>query len=514
VSPPLPPAIALWETIARKPSQIAVASPAHAPLSFGALGHGIARLAMGLADRGVGPGDRVAAQLPHGPLAVAALWACWQRGAVWVPLSPALPPAARDARLAEVAPRLLLCAPSPQAPDGVSTAGVPTWHPSGWTESPAPSTPPACPLPDVGPDALAVILYTSGSRGPGKGVMLGHANLGFTAAAIARALTLTHRDRILNTLPLHHSYGLYQLWAGLACGATIVLEPPPALAPALATALERHRATVLPATPGLVRLLLALRTPPPLPALRLVTQAADALAPEDAQRLRETWPHTVLRRMYGLTECGRVSIEADDDRPAAATSVGRPLPGTAVQLVDDDGREVGPGRPGRLWVRGPHVMQGYWQRPDETARALRPTAVDHADAGGRPAGGPWLDTGDRFVQDADGCLHFHGRDDDRIKCRGERISAHEIEAVLMRHPAVAECAVVGQPHALLGERIVAHVVRHADAASQAVDAATLASHCHRWLEPLHCPQQLQFHTALPKNELGKVLVAQLRAGHR
>ncbi len=467
--------------------------------TYAALAREIGQWRSRLLALGVGQGNRVVSLQGRRAGGVAAMWACWDLGAAWVPLAQAMPAAALNDHLARLQPAAVLTAsgePLPVEP---------------------PREPPAEGPPS--PPQLAAILHTSGSRGAPKGVMLSHANLAFTAAAITQRLGLRADDRLYCALPLHHSYGLYQLWAGLGAGACVVLAEAVSLGPRLAQQVNHHRATVLPATPGLLRLLLQRQHPTQLPTLRLITQAADSLTPPEARRVREAWPQARLVRMYGLTECGRVSIETDDDRPAWDSSVGRPLPGTRVCIVDEHGHPQPPGQAGRLWVQGPHVMQGYWAQPQATATVLvtrmvtgcpsSPSSLEtpHALTSSTEAG-PWLDTGDILIQDSDGCLHFQARESDRLKCRGERVSAASVREAVMAHAAVLDCAIVGRPHPALGQQIEAHVVLQV---GESCTAAELAEHCRERLEPGHCPQRFQFWPALPKSELGKVNTTALLA---
>lgn len=480
----LAPAEGLWHWIRQTPDRCALICPDGQPMRFAALGAHVLEQAAALRAANVGAGDRVVSLLERGPAAVVHLWACWQLGAVWVPLAPTLPAQALEERLRSLQPAALL-----RPAEGGANLAKAVSIESLVAGEPALAAPAA---------PLAVLLFTSGSRGRPKAVMLTHDNLAFTASAIAQELALLPEDRIYCALPLHHSYGLYQLWAGLARGACVILGEPVSLGPPLARQCLEHQATVLPATPGLLQLLLSRGNPPALPALRLITQAADSLSDTLAQQVRTAWPHARLARIYGLTECGRVSIESADDRASGGTSVGRPLPGTAVRIVDEQGQALPSGQEGRLWVQGPHVTPGYWQDPALTAATLKTMPGEDA----------WLDTGDEFVQDADGCLHFRGRSTDVIKCRGERISAMDVQTVLMRHPCVLECTVLGRAHPAQGQRVEAHVVLRE---GQAVQAWELAEHCRQWLEPAHCPQAFQFHQRLPKNELGKVIKADLLA---
>ena len=297
---------------------------------------------------------------------------------------------------------------------------------------------------------LAAIVYTSGSTGAPKGAAFQHRGLRFAARAIAGYLGLTGEDRILSALPLSHIYGLSQLLVAVRSAATLVLEQGVAFPGRLVTALERERISVLPGVPTLWQVLLGLQglRERELGGLRVLTNAGAALPPARVAEVRRLFPRARLFAMYGQTECNRVCWLAPEELDARPASVGVPLPGTDVWIEDGAGRRVAPGETGELVVRGPHVMQGYWNDPVASARKLRP---------GRRPSERVLRTGDLFRTDADGYLHFVARGDDIIKCRGEKVAPAEVEAALLRCAGVREAAVVGVEDELLGQAVVAHV---------------------------------------------------------
>lgn len=453
-------------------------------LDFASLWRGAGAIARRLRARGVRTGDRVVLQRAPDADWVQAWFGIWRCGAVAAPLSHRLPEADARARVAELAAAAWLRdEPWPTTDTAPEDDAAPTAVP---------------------PSQLAAILYTSGTQARPKGVMLDQAHFAFSGAVLRDTLGLRTEDRVLCLLPLHHTYGLSQLMAALPAGAAVVLEPAPAWPAVLLQRIAGSGCTVLPATPTLVAQLAALREPSavPVPAWRAISVASDALPPERLAWLRRTWPALAIWPMYGQTECGRASILDAALVDRLPGSVGRGLPGTQVWLRDPDGRRIdGPGR-GELVVQGPHRMRGYWQRPEETAAALGP------DPDGGPE--PVLHTGDLARRDADGWLWIEGRLDDLIQCRGERVGPREIEAVLLAHPDVTECAVVGRPDAALGQRIEAHVVLRPGAAA---DVGALSAHLRTRLEPSRWPQRIQFHAALPKTELGKLARGRLPHDH-
>jgi acyl-CoA synthetase (AMP-forming)/AMP-acid ligase II len=202
--------------------------------------------------------------------------------------------------------------------------------------------------------------------------------------------------------------------------------------------------------------------------------------------------------MYGLTECKRVSYLPPEELDRRPTSVGIPIPNTEVWIVDEDGRRALPGAIGELVVRGSHVMRGYWEAPEETARALRP---------GPLPGEQVLYTGDLFRMDDEGFLYFVGRKDDIIKSRGEKVSPREVENVLHALEGISEASVLGVPDEILGEEIIAFVVVSAGAKLTEQD---VLAHCAHHLEDYMVPRRVEFCSALPKTPSGKISKAQIR----
>jgi amino acid adenylation domain-containing protein len=340
---------------------------------------------------------------------------------------------------------------------------------------------------------LAALVYTSGSTGNPKGVMLTHLNMVSAATSITTYLENTPDDIIVNLLPLSFDYGLYQALMSAQTGATLILERSFAYPHAVLQLLAKERVTGFPIVPTIAAILLQMDLSKyPLPCLRYITNTAAALPVEHIQRLRRLFPQARLYSMYGLTECKRVSYlppEQLDERPG---SVGRGMPNEEVYIVDDQGNRLPPGIVGELVVRGANVMKGYWNDPEETAKKLKP---------GPLPGEFVLHTGDLFRADEEGYLYFVGRRDDIIKSRGEKVAPREVENVLCAHPQVAEAAVVGVPDALLGQAIVAYVSPRDGAQTTAQE---LLRHCSQHLEDFMIPQRIFILNVLPKTANGKV----------
>jgi amino acid adenylation domain-containing protein len=347
---------------------------------------------------------------------------------------------------------------------------------------------------------LATIIYTSGSTGFPKGVMSPHTMVVAAATSITQYLENTPDDVILNVLPLSFDYGLYQVLMGFKVGATIIVEDGFAFPYRVLELVHKEKVTGLPGVPTLFALLLQIKDVQGMafPHLRYLTNTAAALPVSHIQRLRQTFPEAKLYSMYGLTECKRVSYLPPEELDRRPASVGVAIPNTEVYIVDDAGNRVLPGQVGELVVRGSHVMRGYWEAPEATAKALRP---------GPYSGEQVLCTGDLFRTDEDGFLYFVGRKDDIIKSRGEKVSPREVENVLHALDGVVEAAVVGVPDELLGEAILAALVV---ANGTTLSEREVIAHCARHLESFMVPKHVEFRSGLPKTSTGKISRMQLR----
>jgi acyl-CoA synthetase (AMP-forming)/AMP-acid ligase II len=341
---------------------------------------------------------------------------------------------------------------------------------------------------------LAALIYTSGSTGNPKGVMMRHQSMVFTMQSLCRYLRLSRDDRILNFLPLAFDYGLYQLLMAVRLGGTLILEQSFTFPRDIVARASEHQATVFPGVPTVFSGLRGLAREQPgleLPAVRRVTNTAAALPPAITRELRAIFPNALIFAMYGLTECKRVSYlepELLDERP---TSVGRAIPGTEATVLVD-GRPAAPGEVGILHVRGPHVMVGYWNLPEQTAEML---------VAGPTPGEQMLCTQDSFTVDEQGFLFFVGRTDDIIKSGGQKVSPVEVENALHGLPEVRDAAVVGVPHEAFGEAIRAFVVLHAGASLTEQDVIRT---CRGRLEAFMVPHEVVFLPELPSTESGKI----------
>ena len=348
-------------------------------------------------------------------------------------------------------------------------------------------------LPEDGIDLdIAAIVYTSGSTGTPKGVVLSHGNIVAAVASITSYLGNTHRDIILNVLPLSFDYGLYQVLMAFAVGGTLILERSFAYPPVLLETLVRERVTGFPIVPTIAALLVRQDlTRYDFSALRYITSTGAALPPSHITAIRTMLPGVRLYSMYGITEAKRVSFLAPEEIDVRPESVGKPMPNVDVFVADPEGR-LSPTGVGELVVRGPNVMQGYWGKAEETDAVLRP---------GLLPGERVLFTGDIFRIDDEGYMYFVGRKDDIIKCCGEKVSPREIENALHELPGVLEAAVFGVPDPILGTAIQACVTVEPAAGLTEQD---VARYCAQRLEDLLVPRVVQFLREMPRTTTGKI----------
>ena len=341
---------------------------------------------------------------------------------------------------------------------------------------------------------LASIIYTSGSTGDAKGVMLTHLNMVSATRSISSYLGLRQDDVIICVLPLAFDYGLYQVLMALKVGATLVLERSFAFPVKALEVMARERVTVFPGVPTMFSLLMNLKGLDKfdLSALRMITNTAAALSEEHIRRLRALFPQARLFSMYGLTECKRVTYLPPEQLDIRPTSVGRGMPNEEVWLVDESGHRLPNGSTGELVIRGSNVMRGYWEKPVETAKRLKP---------GPLPGEMVLYSGDLFRTDEEGWLYFVARSDDIIKSRGEKISPREVENAIYSLEGVLDAAVVGVPDEVLGQAVKAFVVLKE---GHHLSEREVIRHCLGRLENFMAPKYVEFVPELPKTDTGKI----------
>jgi amino acid adenylation domain-containing protein len=477
----------LAASAARNPQGIALIDRSRT-LTYGELERQSNGLAQALRARGVVRGDRVGIDLEKSLEAIVAIFGILKAGAAYVPIDPRAP-ARRAAFLArDCAMRALVTSRArltnlrtelDPLPEALLIDG------GDWSADAAP--PPG----EASEHDLAYILYTSGSTGEPKGVMISHrASLAFVNWAV-RELAPHAGDRFASHAPLHFDLSVLDIFAAVAAGASISLVPA-ATAPfprSLADWIEGAGITVWYSVPSaLVQLVLrgglerhGFRR------LRLALFAGEVFPVAHLRGLMRAWPAATFYNLYGPTEtnvCTAYRVPAELPAGDAPLPVGRACAGTEVFDLD-----------GELYVRGPTLMQGYWNRPRESAAAL---LADPRDPG---AGARVYRTGDLVRRDPAGDWHFLGRRDSQVKSRGYRIELGEVEAALRRHPAVAEAAVLAVPHPEFGCVLRAAVVARPGAA---LAGAELAAFCAAQLPPYMVPAEFSLLEALPLTSTGKL----------
>ena len=470
--------------------------------TFGQLNSRCTEIARGLVELGLEPGQRVALMAQNSIDYVAAFFAILKAGGAIVPFSPAY-----TAR--EIAAQLVDCEPSAAIVDfdlmsrftegGGSSIPAQKRISIGKSEGSQgcdlddlkPSSGKTIPFPPPSADRVAVIAYSSGTTGAPKGVMLTHRNLVTNLIQFQHQdpVPITDRDTFLNHLPFTHIYGMNVLMAeAIAVGATQVImsryDPEE-----LVALISRHRATLLFTVPPV---LLSLIHMPriqdrDLASLRYVNSGAAPLPPEVAREFR-TLTGVPVKQGYGLTETSP-AINTDFYAHAELESVGPPLADTEERVLDlrDPGKVVNPGEIGELVVRGPQVMRGYWRDPGLTSRVL----VDG-----------WFYTGDMARMDERGYVYIVGRTKEMIKYKGYTVAPAELEALLLEHPLVQDCAVAGVADPEAGEIPKAFVVLKT---GQTVSADALIDFLRGKVAGYKRVRQVEFVDAIPRSPSGKIL---------
>jgi len=450
------------------------------------------RLAYGLASLGVRHGDRVAYLGPNHHTFLEALFATGQLGAIYVPLNWRLAPPELAYQLSDCGARVIIVAPSCAGLVGeVNIPTVPLGEPYEQILAP----PPLSDLDEhVDPDETCMILYTSGTTGRAKGAMLTHANITWNSVNLLIDVDLASDEVTLVVAPMFHVAALNQtVLPTLLKGGRVILVP--SFDPEQVLRLiARHRVTYLFGVPTMF--LAMARTPGWAEAdLSSVRSAICGGAPVPTAVIAAYQERGVtFMQGYGLTEAAPgVLFLRRDESVRKAGSAGTPVFFTDVRLARPDGGAVQPGEPGEILAHGPNIMAGYWQRPEETAEVLSSDG--------------WLRTGDIGVADEDGFITIRDRTKDLIISGGENIYPAEVEEVLYRHPAVAECAVVGVPDDHWGEVGCAVVVLRDGAAA---DADELMSFLNGRIARFKVPKSVLFTDSLPRTASGKVLKSAIR----
>ena len=472
------------------------------PVSFRALDEGIGQLAGALAGTfAIKRGDRIAILAYNRPEYVALVFAAARLGAIVVPLNWRLAPPEHGHILADADPALIIVDGdlAGRADDLARLAprahrGSIEFSAEGWTDlADACEVAARPPEPAGRPEDPVLLVYTSGTTGRPKGAVITQSAVTWNAVNSVWAHDFTSEDRVLTTLPLFHVGGLnIQTLPALHAGATVVLHP--RFEPArVIDAIERDGVTLTVLVPAQLELLAAdpRWRSADVSGLRSISTGSTIIG--EAFVRKDLHRGVPLLQVYGATEtCPIAAYQRREDAPAHPGSIGKPALHCELRLVDEQGRDVAPGESGEIWVRGANVMDGYWDKPRETAAAL--------------AGG-WYRTGDVAHADADGWLYVDGRRRDVIISGGENVYPAEIENVLAACPGVAEVAVVGRPDERWGEAVVAVVV---PARGAALTRDGLCAFLDGRVARYKHPRDVVIADALPRTALGKVKREELK----
>ena len=476
----------------------------------------VERMANGLNALGMGRGERVAVYLNKRTESVVAYFAASLAGGVFVPVNPVLKPAQVGHILRDCAVSVLVTSTAHATAlrdEMVDCVGLHHiivvddddcgLHSPGriqvhtWSGLPSKPCGQQNGSPRIDSD-VAAILYTSGSTGSPKGVVLSHRNMVAGAVSVASYLENTSNDVILSVLPLSFDAGFSQLTTAFSVGACVVLMDY-LLPQDVPKAIAKFGVTGLTGVPPLWNQLVKLKWPnEATDKLRYIANTGGAMPTATLDSLRQLLPQTKVFLMYGLTEAFRSTYLPPDQLDSRPTSIGKAIPNAEILVVREDGSICDSGEPGELVHRGALVALGYWNDPDRSATRFKP-APNQARELPFPELAVW--SGDTVTRDDEGYLYFVGRKDDMIKSSGYRISPTEIEEVIYKSGLVTECAALGIPHPELGQAVVIA------ACAQVKDEKTseaIVSACKEALPNFMIPSRIVWHDLLPKNPNGKV----------
>jgi long-chain acyl-CoA synthetase len=463
-----------------------------AQFSYAELDDRSARLTTLLREKGMEPGDRVGVMLPNVPEFPVAYYGVLRAGVVVVPMNVLLKRREIAFYLEDSGAKLLLawhgfCA---EARDGAADAGAELIEvePAGFAEMLA-AMDPTPGLADTAAEDTAVILYTSGTTGKPKGAELTHANLARNAEVSARTTSeIVAGDVVLGALPLFHSFGqTVGMNASLRVGACLTLVPKFDPGGALET-MQRDRVTHFYGVPTMFGALLhhPERESFDTSSLRICITGGASMPVEVLRGFEAAFGAKVMEG-YGLSETSPVACSNHPDRERKAGSIGTPIEGVEMQVVDEDDNLVEQGEVGEIVIRGHNIMKGYWQRPEATAEAMR---------------GGWFHSGDMARTDEEGYFYIVDRKKDLIIRGGYNIYPREVEEVLYEHPKIREAAVVGVPHDEWGEEIGAAVVLHD---GEELSPEEVSAYVKERIAAYKYPRLVWFLDELPKGPTGKIL---------
>ena len=436
--------------------------------TFGEIGSRARRMANALRERGFRPGDRLAVQLANRVELIDLYLACLRLGVIFVPVNALYREREVTHILHDAKPRFFVTRDN--LAELIADAGAASAD---------------CAAASLDGNSPAALVYTSGTTGASKGAILTHNNFAANAVNLLACWQITAADRFLLALPLFHVHALgngLHCWMLSGCRMRLLerFEHQRAV-----TEFTDFRPTLFFGVPTMYTRLLETR--PEIArtigrSMRLFVSGSAPLPPQVLENFRALFGHTILER-YGMTET-LMNISNPYTGERRQGSIGFPLPGVSVRLLDDAGVEVAPGEIGEVHLKGPNVFAGYWEKPEATMAAFRDG---------------WFRTGDLASVSPDGYYRLCGRRSDLIICGGFNVYPREIEEFLMEQPEVAEAAVAGVPDGLKGEVPVAWIVARGD-----FDAAVLEARCRRNLASFKVPRVFVRVDQLPRNALGKV----------
>jgi malonyl-CoA/methylmalonyl-CoA synthetase len=470
--------------------------------TYGDVERASGRMANLLGALGLKPGDRVATQVEKTAEALVLYLAVLRAGMVFLPMNPAYQRHEIEYFLGDATPGLFVCRPQARALADAAArkAGVPQVLElddngrGSLIDAAAPHADGFATVPRSGDD-LAAILYTSGTTGRSKGAMLSHRNLAVNAQTLHDYWRFRPGDVLLHMLPIFHVHGLFvACHCALINGSAMFFEPKFDARRAVALLPEStvfmgvptHYVRLL-AEPGFTR--------ETCRNMRLFVSGSAPLLKETFERFKARSGHTILER-YGMTEGGMFTSNPYYGERRGGT-VGFPLPGTELRIVDDEGKRCPHGGVGNLQVRGDNVFVGYWRMPDKTKEEFT------ADG--------WFKTGDLGSRSPDGYISISGRSKDLVITGGLNVYPKEIEEVIDALPGVAESAVIGVPHPDFGEAVTAVVVRQRNPEGEALSEASIVAALRTELAGFKLPKRVYLVDDLPRNAMGKVQKKALRA---
>lgn len=468
-------------------------------VTYSDFNHKVDCFASALAANGVKTGDTVAILLENSPQFLIAFYGILRTGAVAVPMNPGYTENEIAYILSDCKAKAVVAVPSQKSNLSdlqeklshleliIYTGSVDSCLSFDHLLKQANQANPVFESPSFSEDALAIILYTSGTTGHPKGAMLSHRNMASNAESTRAFLKINSEDRVIAVLPMFHVFCLTVcLNASILSAATILILPKFSPSKVFQT-IRQHQATLFVGVPTMYNFMIHQPEPTAEDAASLrVCISGGSSMPVELLHKFESRFGVILLEGYGLSEASPVTAFNRMEEIRKPGSIGKDIPGVKNKVVDPDGKEVPRGEVGELIVQGPNVMLGYYGQPESTALTLREG---------------WLYTGDMAIMDEDGYIFIVDRKKDMIIVGGYNVYPREVEEVLYQHPFVLEAAVIGVPDQEYGERVKAYIVKKAEEVS--VD--DLFAFCQEKLVKYKVPREIEFLKELPKNRTGKIL---------